>query len=602
MKQYNLGREEVYQASSRIWSFKQVDDIVNGITLRVTNMAGGYPFECGGTVWADSERLYLCGEYSNDTEEHLGIQKELCSATSGYAAKRFYKAKHKKQVRSDFKEFRLQWMLFCVWTKCQGNEDFRKLLQSIPHDAILVENTTTDTGGTAEIWGCKNKELMDARKALADTLRAENAHLKKKALAHLINVETNKLNDIGTWRGQNNIGKILMICRDCLNQGTAPEIDYDLLNKAGIYLFGKRLQISAPTKEQQAFEHKIELMDGRVLECYPKEDEPTQAIDNELKLDTSGVFLTIGKKQVQQRQEDIDEQKRIDRRSFLDNMFLFIEHRERILSDSRMFLCPIPIQNGIAYTGTSGFRRPTLGVYIEWLLNCPNASMWNEETNEKWIVYHLAGSPLSGCNRCGLVNQQGETKVEQVGSFSSLWPKFKKINCRYDEAKVKYQAYNIREVLDIFEKEGKNVVYEKDIYLYFLERANQRLKNHIQKLTEYGNRIYKEFHQTLMLYKKEECRAFLAEYHTRKEQADKRLAEIQEIRLALRKRLKSGELNSKEYQKMWAPFGKERNQVKFETDDFVHNSLRQLFPETHISLWEIEDFIDSQDASTNEQD
>ena len=183
MKQYNIGREEVYQASSRIWSFKQVDDIVNGITLRVTNMAGGYPFECGGRVWADSERLYLCGEYSNDTEEHLGIQKELCSATSGYAAKRFYKAKHKKQVRSDFKEFRLQWMLFCVWTKCQGNEDFRKLLQSIPHDAILVENTTTDTGGHCRDLGLQKQGTDSSKKGVSRHSESRECTLKEEGIS-----------------------------------------------------------------------------------------------------------------------------------------------------------------------------------------------------------------------------------------------------------------------------------------------------------------------------------------------------------------------------------------------------------------------------------
>ena len=42
-----LGREEVYKAFSRVWSFKQVDDIVNGMELRLTNMAGGFPFEFG---------------------------------------------------------------------------------------------------------------------------------------------------------------------------------------------------------------------------------------------------------------------------------------------------------------------------------------------------------------------------------------------------------------------------------------------------------------------------------------------------------------------------------------------------------------------------
>ena len=241
MKNYYLGREEAYIASPQVWSFRSVDDIVNGINLRLSNMAGGYPFECCGTVWADSERLYLCGEYSNDTEEHLAIQKELCSAKSGYAAKRFYKAKHKKRIRSDFKEFRLQWMLFCVWTKCQGNENFRKLLQSITQDVILVENTTTDTGGTAEIWGCKNWELVNKRLNLETILMHNHKDMKRKDLKHLINVETNKINDIGAWKGQNNIGKILMLCRECIREGVEPPIDYDLLKRSNIYILGELL-------------------------------------------------------------------------------------------------------------------------------------------------------------------------------------------------------------------------------------------------------------------------------------------------------------------------------------------------------------------------
>ena len=65
---------------------KNAEDIVNGVNLRISNMAGGFPFECNGDIWADSERLYLCGEYSHNTDEHLSIQKELLSATSGYAA------------------------------------------------------------------------------------------------------------------------------------------------------------------------------------------------------------------------------------------------------------------------------------------------------------------------------------------------------------------------------------------------------------------------------------------------------------------------------------------------------------------------------------
>ena len=237
-----LGREEVYKASPRIWSFKYADDIVNGITLSLSNMVGGYPFECGGYQWRDSERLYLCGEFSTGTEQDCRIQQKLVEAKSGYAAKRFVKTPNKRFARADFGEFRLQWMLYVVWQKCQGNADFRKLLMQVPDDVILVENTTTDNQGTADVWGCRNKELVSFRDALAAEITEANPNMKKKDLKHLINVETNKVSNIGEWRGQNNIGKILMICRDCIKEGKQPIIDTDLLGDAQIHILGKLFQ------------------------------------------------------------------------------------------------------------------------------------------------------------------------------------------------------------------------------------------------------------------------------------------------------------------------------------------------------------------------
>ena len=236
-----LGREEVYKASPRIWSFKYADDIVNGINLSLSNMVGGYPFECGGYLWRDSERLYLCGEFSTDTEQDCQIQYKLVEAKSGYAAKRFVKSPNKHFVRTDFEEFRLQWMLYVVWQKCQGNADFRELLMQVPNDVVLVENTTTDNQGSADVWGCRNKELMSFRNTLAAEITKENPTMRKKDLKHLINIETNKVNSIGEWRGQNNIGKILMICRDSIREKVEPRIDYDLLRRSNIYLFGKLL-------------------------------------------------------------------------------------------------------------------------------------------------------------------------------------------------------------------------------------------------------------------------------------------------------------------------------------------------------------------------
>ncbi|MCM1293314.1 MAG: NADAR family protein [Bacteroides sp.] len=233
----SMGHEERIVASEcHIWPFRKVTDIVEGIELRLSNMAGGYPFEVAGVMWPSSEQLYLCGEYTVES-----IQRELLSVTSGYAAKRFIKAKYRKQVREDFPTYRLHWMLWVVWQKCLGSSDFRAKLLSIPDGVILVEETTLDTGGTATVWGCRNPELVAYRKQLRERIIRHSTNLTKKALDLRINIETNKVRDIGVFVGQNNIGKILMLCRRCLIEGHEPPIDRALLNSKHITILGNKL-------------------------------------------------------------------------------------------------------------------------------------------------------------------------------------------------------------------------------------------------------------------------------------------------------------------------------------------------------------------------
>lgn len=241
-----LGREEVYKDSSQVLSFfNTIVDIVNESdlrlsNLRLSNMVSGFPFEFNGHRFTNNECMFLCGMWSEDTEEHRQIQDILMQQVSGYACKRFVEAKCSKKRRKDFSSFWLQWMFFCVWQKCKGNADFCKLLLSTGN-ATLVENITTDTWDDTEIWGCRNLELANKRLNLATILLHRHRDMNKAELRRLILVETNKINGIGEWRGQNNFGKILMICRDCLIQGVEPQIDYDLLRQSNIYLFGKKL-------------------------------------------------------------------------------------------------------------------------------------------------------------------------------------------------------------------------------------------------------------------------------------------------------------------------------------------------------------------------
>lgn len=242
----SLGRVERYDTTQvRCISFSKASDVVNGINIRLTNMAKGYPFVFGGVTWHDSEMLYLCGEFSNASSKHQSIQEEMCRQTSGFAAKRFIKTKYKSLIRQDFADFRIQWMMFVVWTKCKGNAGFARLLAQIPQDALIIENTTKQRCTTKEVWGCSNQELTTYRDMVEAKVReqakASNPKITKKALNDLVAIETNKINNIGTFKGQNNLGKILMICRYCLVNGTEPPIDYSILNQSNIHILGKRV-------------------------------------------------------------------------------------------------------------------------------------------------------------------------------------------------------------------------------------------------------------------------------------------------------------------------------------------------------------------------
>ena len=220
-----LGRVEHINASHfNCLSFSKASDMVNGINLRLSNMAGGYPFSFGGVTWRDSETLYLCGEFSDSSEKHLLVQEDMQRQTSGFAAKRFIKKRNSNLIRQDFADFRIQWMLYVVWQKCMGNADFANLLLKLPQDAIIIEDTTKQHADTKEIWGCTNTELT-----------ARRTEVKKETIKQA------KANYPNIFTGQNNLGKILMICRECLIYGTEPPIDYTLLDSMRIYILEKRL-------------------------------------------------------------------------------------------------------------------------------------------------------------------------------------------------------------------------------------------------------------------------------------------------------------------------------------------------------------------------
>ena len=180
---------------------------------------------------------------------------------------------------------------------------------------------------------------------------------------------------------------------------------------------------------------------------------------DEFALDTTGEFLQVGKQHGKKAPQRMEEEPWMV--LFYRNAFYLYEHREAILSDSRMFLTPLPFRNNLAYTGTSGMRNATLGVYLEWWEACKKAVLKDDDGEVYALTYFLAGSPLSGSNKCSAVTRDGRTETVSFSPFIDLWRTFIEINSRYTEAKQRCQAYTLEETLAELKRQDQEKSDEK---------------------------------------------------------------------------------------------------------------------------------------------
>ena len=337
-------------------------------------------------------------------------------------------------------------------------------------------------------------------------------------------------------------------------------------------------------------EGKIVLLDETELECFPKaEVTGKDAVSDELALDTTGQYFSIGKGKPSQ-QPSADENKQQEE-LFVSNAFYLLAHKDRILSDSRMFLCPVEVQNGLAYTGTSGFGNPTLGVYIEWWLNCRGA-MRVDKDRRRSLVYHIAGSPLSGANKCSEVYENGETKVVSLSPFNEHWSPFIRINTRYTDAKAKYQHYPLELVLEILHREDDGKTdYALIIENRFLNYEIDKLNFLVSHLTEDRDDWRQRYYDVLMTSNDAKIREFYAECQALETRVDLEMIYLKEQKQSLKSELKSGRMDNVTYQKQITPINKRLKELEFEPSYFASNKLKELFPNDNISFLMIEKHI-----------
>lgn len=333
----------------------------------------------------------------------------------------------------------------------------------------------------------------------------------------------------------------------------------------------------------------ITLMNGEALECFQKQSPKTTFAPDEMQLNATGTYLGMGIKPCKP-QPNADEEKEHQKKLFTDNAFYLLAHSKRIMRDSRMFLAPVAVQNGLAYTGTSGFNAPTVGIYLEWCATCPEALRTDKEGCRS-LVFHLAGSPLSGANCCAEVYEDGRVKSVSVSLFASHWQSFTAINTRYDEAKHIYQVYTLEQVLDILHAEdSEDWNYSVEIKERFMQSEINQLKKSIEQITAESDKWHSMYADTWLKHNEEEISGAFPEFLSFKEHTEREIDLINKQKRKLKVELKNGHIKNTTYQRTLTPLNKQTDALELKVITRQHELFDQ-FLSAGISYCMIESYM-----------
>ena len=323
--------------------------------------------------------------------------------------------------------------------------------------------------------------------------------------------------------------------------------------------------------------YTIRLMNGSELDGILKSELPKKIISDQLRLDTTGQYLTVGAKPKTPHENDMKLATRLyDQKLFTDNAWFLLNNAERVFSDSRMFLSPVRIQNGLAYSGTSGFWQPTVGVYLEWWLNFEKPAI-DKNGN---LVWYISGSPLSGSNCCCSVKPDGEVvDISQRTSFMDIYRSFMRVNNRYTEAKQKCEAYTLEETLirlrgdeykfQILELKHEMLETVLNERISTLERSLQNQKEKHRKLIMANKRLILDYNASV-----------IAEFYREYSEYDKKVKELETVYIQKRKELKRqfhrGTIEG-DYKAMLAEISRNYKTMKREQSERLSQFVKEIF-------------------------
>ena len=170
-------------------------------------------------------------------------------------------------------------------------------------------------------------------------------------------------------------------------------------------------------------------------------------------------------------------------------------------------------------------------------------------------------------------------------------PNFMRVNSRYDEAKSQYQAYTLKQVVDILEKESLSLIDDMELEnIYLRSELNWKTKDMPIKIQNLEDTIERLKFRLFYAYR-DNLKAIMAIYEEKKEKKEKREKEIDETCKELYRQLKSGEIDNKQYQKRLTPLKKEKENNIYLLREYRRSALEPLFPDLGYTISDVEEFF-----------
>lgn len=275
---------------------------------------------------------------------------------------------------------------------------------------------------------------------------------------------------------------------------------------------------------------------------------------------------------------------------FQEHIPLFWKHRNLILSDSRMFLSPIP--SVVSFYNFRNSSNPTLGIYLELWGICKYATK-QEDNGLLSFVTNVSGNPLSGSNRCTLVNEKGQIiQGVSIDSYSTVGRELYKLIERYKDLDKTYETFSLEEIVKRLQtpqdepKEVNIVLSTANRYDAFeIESKYKSLLSKYEYLENSHSQAVDLLHRYVVEANREELTKKYKEHINLQKEWTKREKELKEERANIRYRLRHLEPNSRELQLRLKAISKEETEWSLRLGAEYAYQIRKIFKEfpLHVS-------------------